>query len=207
MERVGTPRVMMTLGLAVGLGRNGFESRYITLSVPILCCVYLIFVTYLPRPASDRISVLLLAAAVLAFWPSMRSGMQYGRTLRAELGSFEEQMKDGVPPYLLIHEFQPYLHPHEERLSDYLPMLRTARFGAFGFLKENPAFEEIAVPLRPAALEYADWEEPTAHTRSPFAEITVWVCDRVAGIRIQPDYKPCEFRISQLALLLPQYGN
>jgi hypothetical protein len=221
-------------------------------------------------------SVLLLCVAVLLFWPNTRSGIQYGEVLRGELGSLERQMKNGVPPYLLIHEHRMWLHPNQQLLSDYFPMLRTARIGAFEFLKENPAFQELAVPLHPAALEYADWQEPTAYTRSssasiefriptapyaagirvrytirnadgtlpfvtirwrgdqqssyigehyyqcsptgdhanwqrgsrarledPETEMTIWVCDRVAGIRFEPDFKPCEFRISHLALLLP----
>jgi hypothetical protein len=265
-----------TLGIAVGLGRDGFEPRYISLSVPILCCVYLVLTAYLPRTAGAWACALLLGAAAVLFWPNTRTGIQYAQKLHANLVSFERQMKNGVPPYLLIHEFHESLHPHQQLLSDYFPLLRTARIGAFGFLKENPDFREFAVPFHPAVVEDADWQEPIAYTRSssgsiefqiptaPYAagirirfstrnadgtlpyfslrwrsdpqspynderyskytptgdranwlrgswvrlgdadtDLTVWVCERVSGIRIVPDLKPSEFRVAYLTLLLP----
>jgi hypothetical protein len=250
---------MIALGLAIGLGRKEVESRY---------------------TASRWASVLLLGTAALVFWPNTRSGIQWGELLRSELGLFERQMKEGVPPYLLIHKFHIWLVPipaaYFRRFSD--APRRAHR--AFGFLKENPEFEELPVPFHPAGLQSADWREPTAYTSSPDAsiefrvpetpfvagirvryttrnadgtfpafqlhwrndqqppynyerwyshspvgdridwtrgswvrrgdtetEMTVWVCDRVAGIRIEPDLKPCEFRISDLTLLLPKQGK
>ena len=37
---------MLSLALGIGLGRNGFETRYVTLSVPALCAVYLAWSIY-----------------------------------------------------------------------------------------------------------------------------------------------------------------
>lgn len=51
----------------------------------------------------------------------------------------------------------------------------------------------------PATQEFAIWGLDSGTGR----EVTVWVCDTIDAIRIQPDNRPCEFRIDALDLLVP----
>ncbi|WP_152053539.1 hypothetical protein [Tautonia marina] len=51
----------------------------------------------------------------------------------------------------------------------------------------------------PADQEYAVWALPTGTGRST----TIWIGEAVDAIRLQPDNRPCHFRIEQLSLLVP----
>ena len=178
---------MSSLGLAIGLGRNGFEPRYITLAVPALCCVYLISTVYMGRAAGNFVRLGLLAIVCLCFWSNTQSGLQYGRSLRKELGSFESEMRAGTPPYRLIHEHLWNLHINVQVLNDYLPLLRSANIGQFRYLRDNPSFREISVPLTPVELHHSSWEGHTARTTAPNASIVFAIPQTlyVAGIRLK----------------------
>ncbi len=105
-------------------------------------------------------------AAVGAIPANTRSALEYGRTSRDNLGAFQTEMRQGVPPSLLIRKYHPLLYPQQQLLADYLPMLREARFGAFAMLAENPPFREVEVPLEPVALSGVEWRPPIARTSS-----------------------------------------
>ncbi len=49
----------------------------------------------------------------------------------------------------------------------------------------------------PADKQYGDWNLETGEDR----EVTVWIDDVVSQIRLQPDNRPCRFRIRELTLL------
>ena len=177
---------MTMLALAVGLGRNGFEPRYVTLSVPIVCCIYLVTSIYCPPRARTYSLMALFAISCLCLWTNTRSGLTYARSLRSELGSFERGMVKGVPPYRLVHAYLAYLHPNVQLVNDYLPMLRDAKIGDFRFLRPNPHFEEIDVPLRPVDLRHCTWKDGTATTASSDAYIDFAVPKAIfaAGIHL-----------------------
>jgi hypothetical protein len=177
---------MTTLALAVGLGRNGFEPRYVTLSVPIVCCIYLIASIYCPRHVRPYALLSLLAIPCLGFWVNTQSGLKYGRSLRSELGSFEQGMVRGLPPYRLVHAHLTYLHPNVQLVNDYLPMLRGAQIGDFRFLRSNPHFKQIDVPLQPTGLWHCTWKDGTARTTSfdAYVDFAVPKAIHAAGIHV-----------------------
>src|SRR5262249_27971577 len=114
---------MASLALALGLGRYGFEPRYITLSVPVMCCVYFVWQLYGPPRARVPVQAALPAAPCLALWPNTEFATAYATDLRSRLGEFEREMESGVPCHVLIRRHAPYLHIHQEVLVDYLPLL------------------------------------------------------------------------------------
>src|SRR6185437_3287251 len=63
---------MASLALGLGLGRNGFEVRYVTLAVPAWCCAYLAWVIYGSSGAGRRIPAGLALVAALALWSNAR---------------------------------------------------------------------------------------------------------------------------------------
>lgn len=136
---------MGSLALGLGLGRDGFETRYTTLALPVWCCAYLAFSAYAPERVgrAGRWALLLLALAALA--PNARFGLDYARDLRGRLGAFERDLEAGVPAHRLIARHGESLHPHHELTSDYLPMLRRARVGRFGALRESGPLREVSV--------------------------------------------------------------
>jgi hypothetical protein len=177
---------MGTLALALGLGRNGFEPRYITLAVPAMCCVYFVYDLYAPERIRPWLRFGLLAVTCLTLWPNSRSGIDYATDLRERLTSLEKDMAVGLAPYQLITRYGPYLHIHQEITHDYMPLLRRAGVGLFASLRDDPLFREVAVPLNPAALNQATWESQTVYAQgtSPSVDFELPQEQFACGIRV-----------------------
>ncbi len=267
-----------SLALGVGWGRatQALEPRYAVFIVPIWCGVYWTWSLHGPGDLNPLIRYGLCGAMCLALWGNTQTGIAYGTNLRHVLGAFESDLRAGVPPYVLIHRYGNYLHPHHDIVTDYLPMLQRAGVGDYRLLRPNPPFQEIALRLRPSRVKNATWARGLVTTTGPDSELvftlpeqpyvggirltysypghddaltfvslywkpagekefsynhyskysptgdranwahatwcrlgeaertfTVWVCGRVAAIRLQPDFHPCACRITALTLLIP----
>src|SRR5262245_31950639 len=154
---------MGCLALALGSGRNGFETRYVTLMLPVWLAVYFIWSLYGSSRWNLAMRALLLAVSVLALWPNTRFGIEYATHVRSHLAAFERDMTAGVPSHRLIFRYWQYLHVHQDILNEYMPMLRLAGVGSFRFLKDDPAFREVAIPLVPERLNKIRWDAGTAY--------------------------------------------
>ncbi len=185
---------MASLALGIGLGRDGFEPRYVTLSVPTLCCIYFVVELYVPPKIGHVLQPVLLVLVCVALWLNTNFGFAYGKELRSILGSFERDMVAGVPSYQLINRYGEYLHPHHEIPNDYMPMLRQAGVGYFQFLQENPALREVALPLVPTGLNQVRWEEGTAYATGNKPYLVFDLPDEryVSGIRLKYSYVNAE---------------
>lgn len=182
---------MCSLALGIGLGREGFEIRYITLAAPVFCCVYFIYEIYSRGKFNTYSRATLFALASFALWPNTHLGIEYANTLRHNLESFEQDMEAGVPAYMLINRYGPYLHNHHDLLIDYMPMLRRAGVGQFRFLKDNPPFLEIPVPLAPISSDQVKWKDTTAYVtgNEPYLTFGLDKSRYVAGIRLTYSHK------------------
>ncbi len=157
---------LTSLALGLGLGRNGFETRYVTLAVPAWCCVYFTWVLY-PVSRLRLLPAALGVAAVMALWPNARFGLAYAEELRGWLGGFERDLRSGVPAHELIRRYGPWLHPHQDIVADYLRLLREAKIGPYANLKEDEPFRAVAVPLNPVQAEQLEWHDSTARVAGP----------------------------------------
>jgi len=180
---------MLSLSLAVGLGREGFEPRYITLSVPILCWFYLIATLYGKGPSGTAIRASLLVVSCICLWPNSVSGIVYGRDLRQRLSSFERDMIGGTPPYRLIRSYHEYLEINEQVIADYLPMLRQAGIGSFRFLKDDPPFREISLSPNRAELVPSQADQAATKTRSDFSTVVFSLDNPMYAVGIRLRYK------------------
>jgi hypothetical protein len=178
---------MASVALAIGMGREGFETRYVTLSVPAWCCSYLAWSIY-DRPVVGRAARTLLAlAASVALWPNLRFGVSYGEDIRGQLGAFERDMAAGVPKHELVRRYAENLHPHHDIPTEYLPMLRRARVGEYARLVDAPTFREVPVPLEPVRLHQVEWRVPRARVtgQGPWIDFELPAEVHVAGIRLR----------------------
>jgi hypothetical protein len=178
---------MGTLSLAIGLGRNGFESRYITLAVPVLCALYVVFTLYLPREPARVASWALVLTACMCALTNTRSGLSYGSELRTHLGSFERNMEAGTLPFELVYKYAPYLHPNQQLVTDYLPLLQQAGIGSFRTLRNNPPFREIHLPFSPVLVRDASFSNGEGRTSSGNGQFVLQVPEplEAAGIRVR----------------------
>jgi len=182
---------MGCLALALGSGRNGFETRYVTLMLPVWLAIYFIWSLYAPSRWNVAVRALLLAVSVLTLWPNMRFGMEYASHVRSHLASFEQDMAAGVPSHRLIFRYWQFLHPHQDILNEYMPMLREAGVGSFRFLKDDPAFREVSIPLVPERVSNVRWEAGTAYATGgdeSYVLFSLPKAEYVYGIRLKYDY-------------------
>jgi hypothetical protein len=184
---------MGCLALALGLGRNGFETRYVTLLFPTWCCVYFVWSIYARPMLNASARMLLLALTLVTLWPNTRFGVDYGTDVRFHLASFEREMIAGLPSYRLVFRYWQYLHPHQDILNEYMPMLRRAGVGSFRYLQENPAFREVSVPLVPRSLNQVRWNSGTAYTTGHWDEsymlFSLPKAEYAYGIRLRYTYR------------------
>ena len=179
-----------SLALGLGLGRNGFETRYVTLAVPAWCCAYFVWELY-PVALLRLLPTALAVMAAVCLWPNTRFGMAYAEELRGWLRRFEQDLASGVPAHELIHRYGPWLHPHQDIVADYLRLLRDAKVGPYGALRPEEAFRAMPVPLEPIETEQLEWRDSTARVQGPKPALLFELpADRyVEGIRLRYQYK------------------
>lgn len=181
---------LASLALGLGLGRNGFETRYVTLALPAWCAVYFAWLLYGPA-SGRRMRAGLAVASLTALWGNTSFGLGYARELRGQLGGFERDLADGVPLPELLHRYGPWLHPHQDMPARYLPMLKRAHVGHYAALREDAAFRAIPVNLRPAEATQLVWHDSAARVAGPRPALLFRLpADRmVAGIRLRYRYR------------------
>ena len=182
---------MVSLALGLGMGRNGFEIRYVTLSVPAICAIYFTWSLYGAPWLRSAVRVILFATTVLVLVPNTWWGWRYADDLRSHLKAFEADMIAGSPPYQLVHDYAgTYLHPHQLIVMDYLPFLRQAGVGAFRHLCDDPPFREVSLPLKPIESNDVTFANGIPRANGMGGNLTFALPTEmnVAGIRIRYTY-------------------
>ncbi len=181
---------MASLAVGLSMRRDGFEIRYVTLSVPALCAVYFVWSLYGAPRLQNAIRAILLATALIVLVPNTLWGLRYARDLRTHLAAFEADMAAGLSPSQLIHRHADYLHPHHLVILDYLPMLREGQVGTFRQLRDDPVFQEISLPLAPVELHAMEWDNGVARATAANAWLTFELPEDVqtSAIRLRYTY-------------------
>jgi hypothetical protein len=198
-----------SLAAGIGWGRSGmgelagFQDRYVTMAVPALCLVYLACELYGTPFIRHFVPTCLFVAMCLVLWPNTRDGVAHGREVSAQALDFEKEVRDGVPTYVLVRRYTPYLHPSQDALTELLGMLQRAGIGVFRSLRGNPSFRELAVPLTPSDVRLLKWERGTAHVTGvdPQLVFTLPESRYVCGIRLtythaSPRGTPAHFQLT-----------
>jgi hypothetical protein len=178
---------MGCLALAIGLGRDGFESRYVLLAAPAWCCVYFITSLYSSKKINMAARMTLLLITGLMLWPNTRIGIEYADDLRNRLGSFERDMVDGLPIHELSCRYRPDLHPHHDIVTDYLPMLRRAGVGQYQSLQDDLPFLQISLFSEQAASTWVAGDGGIARGTeiSPYLLATLPEAKYLYGVRLK----------------------
>jgi hypothetical protein len=182
---------LTALSLGLGLGRNGFETRYITLAVPVWCAVYFVWLLY-PGPHRPPAGALLALAAVAAAWGNTAFGLQYAHELRGQLGGFERDLSAGVQVHQLLHRYGPWLHPHQDMPERYLPMLQRAGVGRYVALRIDTTLEAQPIALNPIEATQLVWRpDSVARVVGPNPALRFRLPDDrfVEGIRLRYRYR------------------
>jgi hypothetical protein len=178
---------MMSLALGLGIGRAAFETRYVTLSVPGLCAVYLAWTIYGSPRLQNLVRTTLFVTVVVVLAPNTFWGWQWAHYIKSHLEAFERDIIGGMPPYRLLQRHAD-LHQDNELMMDYMPMLRGAGVGAFRYLRNDPPFREIALPLVPVDMHDMQWQDGVARATERKAWLTFMLPGDVEAAGIRLDY-------------------
>jgi hypothetical protein len=253
-----------TLALGIGWGRGDVGIAicwtYDFLPALVWPWIYFVWVIYRPSAIGYFVQGCLFLVMAVVVPLNLKTGLATLEQHHERISALEHDMRAGVPPYVLIARHQSVIEAgYGEELLHQLWPLRRAGIGSFGFLRDNPPFRELPLPLKPIVNE-AKWEESTIHGTgaesylafalpepmlvagvrlqgthsngstayvqitwgqnddSGFtqkggncnwgwygekAEKTFYVAETINQIRIFPDTKPSNFRISEVVLLIP----
>jgi len=180
---------MASLALGLGMGRLAFETRYVTLSVPALCAVYLAWTIYGSPRLQNIVRAILFATVLIVLVPNTFWGWRWANYIKSHLVPFERDIKAGIPPYQLLQRYAD-LHQDNELMMDYMPMLRSARVGAFRYLRDDPPLREISLPLVPVQSHNMQWQDGVARSTGDKGWLTFTLAGdiQVAGIQLRYTY-------------------
>lgn len=153
------------LALGVGRARSGFgemaglQGRYILLSVPALCGVFLAAEISPVRIISRFVQVSLLLMSVVLLPANMEHGTGFYQSIRDGTEAFERDIAAGMPPSMLAERNVFFLgwnvpaesYPEvEQMLAQRFRELKQAGLGMFRVMRDD--YREIPVPVEPVAV-------------------------------------------------------
>ena len=170
---------MASLSLAVGWGRSafgpgvGFTSRYVTLAVPLLCCVYFIWEIYGGWALRHFGQMTLFALMCALLTPSTISSLDEAKGRRQIAKAMERDLREGVPISVFVNRyngwnfiFPPPCPPFyndppisNECARQCLMALRRANVGKFRYLRLDAPPCEMSVPVVPIEHNQMTWDE------------------------------------------------
>jgi hypothetical protein len=169
---------MLALGIGYGRGATpdgtNFGFTYRQLPAPILCWLYFVWLLYGPPALRLSIHGCLFACLSLAAAFNIYTYREQEKERYTALEAFERDLQDGALPYELIARYTS-IHQGvapESELARYMRMLRRAGIGTFRYLKDDPAFAELPLPLRPSELHDVKWVNATVQGTGPDSYVT-----------------------------------
>jgi hypothetical protein len=132
-----------SLALAIGCGRSGlhanvgFSPRYVTLALPLICCVYFIWGTCSRAPLNHSLQSCLLVLACVLILPNIEDGIASARVQRERIKPFERDVKAGMPTGFLADRYQRVIFPNRTTLYQSIDTLRKAKLGLFRHVSQD----------------------------------------------------------------------
>ncbi len=129
---------IFALAIAIGFGRayigplGGFETRYITLSAPLLLLVFFLYEVHGSPALKRHVPRILFALMSVLFVVNTQKGISYSINLWKKIGKFEQDMRDGISAEALgVRYADQWGHAAREMISTRLVWLQTARLGLY----------------------------------------------------------------------------
>jgi hypothetical protein len=134
---------MLSAAAAVGLSRSYFgavggrASRYVTISAPLICALYVVWLTYGPSSARSIVHIVLLALVCLAIPANIKFGLRFGEDRLYVIRSVERGLSAHAHISALMRKVCPALFPDPEIAYECFKMLKAARIGNFANLVDD----------------------------------------------------------------------
>jgi hypothetical protein len=147
---------LVCLALGLGWGRaglgpdSGFASRYQTLAVPLLVCIYFTWATYGPPAVSRLVQLGLFGLMCVSYALTASPALAWGRAIRAQQDAFQRDLAARVPLSVLAdchgHLYIPGEPAAPKAMARWLRMLHRAGIGPFRALEEHGIVREVPFP-------------------------------------------------------------
>jgi hypothetical protein len=135
----------LTLGIGVGRAGEiekgilnpGLASRYVSIVLPALCCLYLLWCLLPWHAAARLVQAVLFVLACIASTANMPEALAHGASVRAQVVAFEDDLRKGMSPRGLAqrHAVNIFIPERPETVEKGARMLRRAGVGLFRQLK------------------------------------------------------------------------
>ena len=208
---------MTAMAGAVGWGRGwagplaGFQDRYVTMATPFWCWLVVVVRCYAPPSPGGLVSSTLFAVVCVLLWPNTEVGLACGERNAAAAAALARDIREGMPPYLIVRRHTPFLHPSQDEAYRLLPMLRRARIGPFGALRNAPPLIETRLPVAPTEVRLGHWDAATSTVHvtgvDPQVVFRLPTPRRVAGLRIRYTHANAQGAPARFALAWKQPGQ
>jgi hypothetical protein len=147
------------LALGIGQGRGGFgvgaglPSRYVTLMLPALVCLYYIF-EVCPTPGFSRsLQFFLFAGSCAALPLGVDDALRQRDEHNVQIQALEKDLSAGMQPTALVERYRAFLNPswtaeHLDSAAEQIRMLHRAGVGVFRNLQD---LRLVSIPISQSA--------------------------------------------------------
>ena len=153
--------VLIVGRVRAGLGEEYvFSGIYINFVLPALCCAYFIWIMHGTPAIKSLMQMCLFTAACLFFLPNLDFGLGLGKYFGAMRQALEQDIRAGVPPFILAERRIVFLTPSTDDIKGTASLLRQmqrAGIPQFKHMAPDPAFREVALPLAPVGMNQMTW--------------------------------------------------
>jgi hypothetical protein len=208
---------MGTLVIAMAWGRGGmgesyiFVGHYVPRIVPALCCIYFVFIVYGGRIAGALVPMSLLTLGCVLLWPNVTMGLTWGTTSGfGYRNDFERDLRAGLPPLILAEWYGHNLGNDDvETVSAVLRKLKRDAIGEFRNMRSDPAFLEIAVPIKPVLTSQVTLEGRTGYAtgNDPYLVFALEEPTQILAIRLKLSYPGVKSQPAALQISWKQPGT
>jgi hypothetical protein len=133
------------LALAIGWGRAslgsdvGFSARYITLALPLVCCVYFVWGASAAPPLNHSMQSCLFVIASFLFLPNLQDAITSAKIERECTKCFEQDVRAGMSARWLAERYDKTMFPNRVMLSEWIETLHKSRLGLFRYVSSDSA--------------------------------------------------------------------
>jgi hypothetical protein len=162
-----------SLVLIVGRARAGLGEEYVlsgiylNMALPALCCVYFIWIVYGSPAIKSIVQICLFIMPCLFFMPNLANGLGIGRYFSTSRQLFEQDIRAGVPPFILAERHITFLNPATDDINGIASLLRQmqqAGIPQFRDMATDPAFREVTLPVAPVGMNQVMWRNGVGYS-------------------------------------------
>jgi hypothetical protein len=161
--------------LIVGRVRAGFGEEYafsgvyLNMALPALSCVYFIWIIHGSPVIKSLVQMCLFILTCVFFLQNLEYGLGVGRYFSTARQAFEQDVRAGVPPFILAERHISFFNPATDDVRGIVLRLRQMQQADIPQLRDmvpDPVFREVKFPVAPMGLHQVKWSDGVGYSYS-----------------------------------------